>query len=356
LRDNARIVSLRPTLFTDPAYIDALERSGCASPANGWTPRHLDGAHGRVVCYEKNHSWGEFVFDFELARVYRQMGLRYYPKLVACAPFTPVPGPRLLAADDAGRLALARQLRDLAADGRSGAHVLFVDPHELSLLESDGWIARAQPRYVWRAHGAQDFDGFLATLNSKKRKNIRAERRKLGAFDIGWCPGASLNDDEWRRAFALYANTYAQRGQEPYLNLACLRAWAAAFGERMQFCVARHGGRIVAIAFFFEDGDTLYGRHWGADAHYDALHFELCYYQGIDRCFARGLTRFDAGVQGEHKLARGFAAELAYSAHHFVHAGLREAIARAFGDERARLRQWLAVEAGSGVGTDVGAD
>ncbi|MFT4047206.1 MAG: GNAT family N-acetyltransferase [Solimonas sp.] len=350
-------MTARPTLFTDPAYIEALERSGCAGPDTGWTPYHLDTADGRVVCYEKAHSWGEFVFDFELARAWRQRGLHYYPKLVAAVPFTPVPGARLLAAADAGRQALARRLRTLAAEGdRSGAHALFIDDADRAALEADGWIVRAQPRYVWRAHGARDFDGFLASLSSKKRKNIRAERRKLAAFAIEWRAGASLDAGEWRRVFALYASTYARRGQEPYLNLACLRAWAAAFGERLQFCLARLDGAIVAIAFFFEDGDTLYGRHWGADAAYDALHFELCYYQGIDRCFARGLACFDAGVQGEHKLARGFAPELAYSAHHFVHAGLHEAVARAYGDERGRLERWISGRREAGAETTDGAD
>ncbi|WP_169729276.1 GNAT family N-acetyltransferase [Solimonas soli] len=334
------------TLFTDPAYLDALERSGCASPENGWTPRHLDDADGRLVCYEKTHSWGEFVFDFELARLWQQMGLPYYPKLVSCVPFTPVPGARLLAADDERRLALARRLRAQAAEGRSGAHILFIADDERALLESDGWILRAQPRYVWHAQGACDFDGFLATLNSKKRKNIRAERRKLADFTIEWRSGASLAGHDWPRVYALYASTYARRGQEPYLTLACLRAWAGAFGERLQFCLARHDGRLAALAFFFEDGDTLYGRHWGAEAAYDALHFELCYYQGIERCCARGLRRFDAGVQGEHKLARGFAAELAWSAHWFVHRGLHAAVARAYAEERAALAAGLRAPSG----------
>ncbi|MGH8444634.1 MAG: GNAT family N-acetyltransferase [Solimonas sp.] len=352
-------------LFTDPAYIGALEASGCAAPDAGWTPRHIDHAAGRVWCYEKAHSWGEFVFDFEIARVYQQMGLRYYPKLVACVPFTPVPGARLLVSSDAdapaSRLALARTLRAQAADGYSGAHALFVVEAERELLEHEGWIARAQPRYVWHAHGAADFDGYLARLSSKKRKNIRAERRKLAGLDIQWRNGDSFSDAEWRRVFRLYANTYAMRGQEPYLNLDCLRAWAAAFGAHMPFCLALHDGRIVALAFFFEDGDTLYGRHWGAAAQFDGLHFELCYYQGIERCFARGLAHFDAGVQGEHKLARGFAPTLAWSAHWFAHEGLHAAVARAFSEESARLRAWVheadqGLADGSGGGQGAGAD
>jgi predicted N-acyltransferase len=329
------------TLFTDPAFIGALERHGCAAPEQGWIPRHLQTSDGRVVCYEKTHSWGEFVFDFEIARVYQQNGLRYYPKLVACVPFTPVPGARLLAADDAGRLALAEALREQAREGFSGVHLLFVDPAERALLEAHGWIPRAQLRYVWHARDARDFDGFLVRLPGKKRKNIRAERRKLGAFAIEWRSAATLSADEWQRVFLLYASTYGMRGQSPYLTIACLQDWAAHYGERFQFCLASRGGAIVAMAFFFEDGDTLYGRHWGADANYDSLHFELCYYQGIERCLNRGLRHFDAGVQGEHKLARGFEMELAHSLHWFVHRGLHDAIARAFGDERSNLQAYV---------------
>jgi predicted N-acyltransferase len=357
-RHNDVIVTSDPNPFTDPAYVAALERHGCANPDNGWTPHHLDGAHGRVVCYGKTHSWGEFVFDFELARAYRQHGLAYYPKLVACVPFTPVPGPRLLATDDTARLALARELRTRTEHGYSGAHVLFADPAECALLERDGWIRRAQLRYVWHARGAVDFDGFLARLPGKKRKNLRAERRKLADFHIEWRAGATFAADEWRRIFALYASTYHMRGQQPYLNLACLRDWAAHFGERLQFCVARRGGAIVAMAFFFEDRDTLYGRHWGADASYDGLHFELCYYQGIERCLARGLAHFDAGVQGEHKLARGFEIELAHSAHWFAHRGFHDAIAGAFASERAALQRLVAEvrDSGSGGGAAPGAN
>lgn len=316
-------------------------------------PRHLDGPDGRVVCYGKMHSWGEFVFDFELARAYRQHGLAYYPKLVSCVPFTPVPGARLLAEDDAARLRLAEALRARAqGDGCSGAHLLFCSEAESALLEPAGWIVRLQPRYRWHAHGAGDFEGFLARLPGKKRKNIRAERRKLAGFAIEWRAGDTLAAAEWRRVYALYASTYAVRGQEPYLNLECLQAWAAHYRERLQFCLALHDGRIAAMAFFFEDGDTLYGRHWGAEAAYDGLHFELCYYQGIERCLARGLAHFDAGVQGEHKLARGFTFELAHSAHWFAHRGFHAAIGRAYAEERAALQAYAASGGRAAAGAD----
>ncbi len=329
------------TLFTAPAFLDALEASGCVGADTGWTPAHLLTAQGRVPCYEKAHSWGEFVFDFELARAYQARGLPYYPKLVGCVPFTPVPGARLLGASDAQRLALAEALRARAGEGYSGAHLLFISAAESRLLEPAGWLLRDQLRYVWHAGAGRCFDDYLGALNSKRRKNVRAERRKLAAFEIRWQAADTLDADEWQRVFRLYASTYLIRGQRPYLNLDCLQRWARAHGPRMQFCLARQRDRIVAMAFFFEDGDTLYGRHWGADEHYDALHFELCYYQGMERCYAQGLHRFDAGVQGEHKLARGFAAELAQSAHWFGHRPLHQAIGVAFMQERHHLAAHL---------------
>lgn len=328
-------------LFTSPQYLEPLESSGCASRATGWRPAHLDlGGQRRLPCYEKSHSWGEFVFDFEIAQAYAARGLEYYPKLVSCVPFTPVPGPRLLAADAGGQRALAQALRDRASDGgHSGAHLLFLPPAEAALLEPLGWLRRDQLRYLWRNRGYTGFEDFLGRLSAKKRKNIRRERRLLAesGLAVHWRAGSELSDAEWPQVFELYASTYRVRGQQPYLNLACLRQWAEHFGERMQFCLAHEAGRLAAMAFFFRDGDTLYGRHWGAGAAYDALHFELCYYRGIDYCIEHRLALFDAGVQGEHKQARGFDAELSHSAHWFAAPDLHQIIGRFLARERAAL-------------------
>lgn len=335
-----------PTLFTDHRYLDALERSGCVRPENGWTPMPLQIGSARMPCYAKAHSWGEFVFDFELARFWQRRGLPYYPKLVCCVPFTPVPGARLLADTPSARRDLALRFREKAADGYSGAHILYPADDERRLLRDDGWIERAQLRYVWHSRNEPDFDGFLARLDARRRKNIRAERRKLTEFTIRWRDGASFDAAEWARVAALYASTYRIRGQSPYLNLDCLRRWAIAFGTQMPFCLAYHRHQLVAMAFFFEDGDTLYGRHWGSDAQYDGLHFELCYYQGIARCLERGLAHFDAGVQGEHKRTRGFTTELAWSLHHFPDTDAHALIAEAYAREAAQLEQIVAADRG----------
>lgn len=335
-------------LFTDARYLDALQRSGCVGPHEGWRPAPivLDGI-GHAPCYEKDHSWGEFVFDFQIAQAYAQHGLDYYPKLVCCVPYTPVPGPRLLARDASGRRALADAMIEHAQQQQlSSAHILYLPGNEADELAAH-WLRRVQPRYVWRnPQGWKDFDGFLDALPGKLRKNIRRERRLVAeaGLVIEWRRADAIDPTEWPRLYALYASTYQRRGQAPYLNLECLRLWAATFGERLQFCIARgaHDGEAVALAFFFEEGDSLYGRHWGTSRQIDGLHFELCYYQGIERCLARGLTHFDAGVQGEHKRTRGFSLELAHSAHWFAHPGFRAAIAPAFAQERSALLQALA--------------
>lgn len=329
------------SLFTSPDYLAPLEQHGCATPATGWTPAHAAWSDGsRLIAYEKAHSWGEFVFDQAIARAYQVQGWSYYPRLVCAVPFTPVPGPRLLAADDAGRLRLAAHLQAQAIEqGASGAHVLFLPPAEAQLLAAQGWLHREQPRFVWHRDDHADFEGFLGSLAHKARKNIRRERRRIAeqGLEIRWQAAGDLAEGDWPEVHALYARTYAVRGQAPYLNLECLRAWGRNFPERMQFCLASRGGHLVAMAFFFQDGDTLYGRHWGAAADWNSLHFELCYYQGIERCLDHGLAHFDAGVQGEHKLQRGFVAERSHSVHWFAHPALRPAIADFFARERTAL-------------------
>ena len=328
------------SLFTRRGYLEPLEHHGCAGPATGWQPLHL----AQAPAYLKTHSWGEFVFDFALAGAYEQLGLPYYPKLVCCVPFTPVPGPRLLAADDDGRRAVADALVQQArAQNCSGAHVLFPTAHEAQLLGELGWLRRVQPRYLWRNAGHGNFDGFLQSLNSKQRKNIRRERSRLAghALDIRWQAAEELTAAEWPQMYELYCATYAARGQDAYLNLECLRDWGRNFPRDMLFCIAREHSAPVAMAFYFRDGDALYGRHWGASVRVDGLHFELCYYRGVDYCIEHRLQLFDAGVQGEHKLTRGFVMELAHSAHWFAQTRLRTSIAQWFEQERRTLAALL---------------
>ncbi len=317
-------------LFVSADYLEPLESSGCAAPENGWD--RLPGL--AMPVYAKAHSWGEFVFDFAFAQAYAEQGLDYYPKLVCAVPFTPVPGPRLGGELSGERLVLLSQERSA-----SSAHVLFLPEAEAAALQAQGWLLRRDLRFIWRQRGYRNFDDFLAALTSKKRKNIRAERRKLAALglEIRWQAAEEFSAQEWRELFALYASTYAMRGQSPYLNLDCLRDWARRLPGQFWFCVARRQGELEAMAFFFRDDSTLYGRHWGSRIAADGLHFELCYYQGIEYCLAHGLGHLDAGVQGGHRLLRGFEPVATQSAHWFAD----QRFARAIGDYLARERRMM---------------
>lgn len=323
-------------LFLEPAYLDALRDSRSADADSGWLPQ---ASPGPAPCWRKSHSWGEFVFDQAFAQAYERAGGRYYPKRVCALPYTPVPGPRLGTQPALAAAALRQQCTE---GGESGAHVLFLPEAEAQavLAEDPAWLPRLDLRFVWENSGYVDFDAFLAALPGKRRKRIRAERRQVGehGLRIDWCHGGELDAAQWQRIYALYASTYAMRGQAPYLAPECLRAWGQAFGPRMPLCLARAQGEIVAMAFYFDDGDTLYGRHWGAAADFRQLHFELCYYQGIDYAIHRRRRRFDAGVQGGHRLKRGFRAEYSRSLHWFADPGLRAAVARYLEQERAQVQ------------------
>ncbi|MGJ8668229.1 MAG: GNAT family N-acetyltransferase [Oceanococcus sp.] len=318
-------------LFVQPAYLQALQQSGCAASACGWQSI----PSGGDALYLKQHSWGEFVFDFEIAQAYEQSGLNYYPKLVCAVPFTPVVGPRLLGRSPQQLVALAQE------HATSSVHVLFVNEQDRQSLSEQGWAQRQDIRYQWHNRDYASFDDFLAALQSKKRKNLRTERRAVAALnlDISWRAAADIRDEEWSQIFRLYARTYAVRGQEPYLNEACLRAWGAALPRAMQFCLARERDQIKAIAFYFCDGQALYGRHWGSAIDGEKLHFELCYYQGIEYCIKHGLQIFDAGVQGSHRVLRGFEPSLSHSMHMFLDPRFHTILDKAFARERAVLQQ-----------------
>ena len=324
---------LQGQLFVSTEYLAPLAEQGCISPESGWVQQALNSA------YLKTHSWGEFVFDFAWANAYAQHGLSYYPKLVLCSPFTPVPGPRLLGNTPDDIVALAKQQQC------SSAHVLFCLDDEAAELEQAGWLRREDLRFVWRNQGYSSFDEFLACLSQKKRKNIKRERRRVAeaGVQIRWASATEIGQSQWPVIYQLYASTYAMRGQTPYLNQACMQAWAQSLTEKFQFCLAYHDDDLIAMAFFFVDGDALYGRHWGAAANYHSLHFELCYYQGIEYAIAQGLTRYDAGVQGDHKVARGFDPQTSTSMHWIAHEGFRDAIANWLQQERQAIHQQCAV-------------
>jgi predicted N-acyltransferase len=325
--------------FLRHEFLLALEESGCTTPKTGWTPEHLIArdAAGRLVgavpLYRKSHSRGEFVFDFSWANAYAQHGLKYYPKLLSAVPFTPVSGPRLLvdAAVDAQsmRAALIRAVGEHARDQRlSSWHVLFPTDLELTALTQGGLIPRRDCQFHWSNRGYQSFDAFLATFTAEKRKKAKRERRRVAEAGIVFDTrsGADMDDALWHTVYEFYADTFYRHGHEPYLNLKFFKLVAAAMPERLMLKIARQGATPIALAIFFVGDDALYGRYWGAGGNYHSLHFETCYYQGIEYCIEKGLSRFEPGTQGEHKVPRGFVPALTSSAHDITDARFAAAI------------------------------
>lgn len=321
--------------FLRHEFLAALEDSGAAAYETGWQPAHvLVERGGRLVAaapvYRKHHSFGEFVFDFAWADAYRRVGLPYYPKLVCAVPFNPVVGPRLLADDAQMHRALAAHLCELPeTDSLSSLHLLFAHAEDREVAADAGALLRRDCQYCWYNRDYADFDAFLAHLSSKRRKEIRRERRRVHEAGIGirvLTPG-DVDDELWETLYAFYARTYYVRGQQPYLSPDFFRALARSMPKHVRFFVACGPDGPVAMAFMLVGGDTLYGRHWGSAVELDGLHFETCYYAGIEYCIEHGLRCFDAGAQGEHKIRRGFEPIATYSAHVLCEPRLRAAVA-----------------------------
>lgn len=341
--------------FTRHAFLDALERHGCVGADTGWEPAHLvleDGAGALAAAmplYRKHHSYGEFVFDFAWARAAQQLHLPYYPKLVCAVPFTPAAGPRLGAGSEAARAALLEAAAGRwAQSGLGSIHALFLDERDARAAEGAGWLARHDIQFHWSARGAASFEEFLAQLTHDKRKKIRRERRQVSEAGIRFerRRGDELDESQWARVFALYANTYEERGQPPYLTPEFFLDYGLRPGTPLRVILGYDSdapaAQPMAAALTLVGGDTLYGRHWGCAEKYRGLHFETCYYQGIELCFAEGLSRFDAGTQGPHKQARGFEPVLTRSAHRLSDARLAGAVGTFLAGERAAVARHLA--------------
>ena len=337
--------------FLRHAFLSALEDSGSVGAHCGWQPAHRllrDGA-GRLCAaapaYVKSHSRGEYVFDWSWADACARAGIPYYPKLLLAVPFSPVGGARLLARDSACAAALLGAVEDgLALEGLSGAHLNFTDECADQLLSGRaGWLERLGCQFHWRNRGYRDFQDFLDALASRKRKQLRKEREQVAGqgIDFDWRRGDELSEAEWDFVHACYANTYAVRGQRPYLTRAFFSLLAARMPEAIRVVLARQGTRPVAMAFFLQGGDCLYGRYWGCLAEFDRLHFETCFYQGLEQAIGAGLARFDAGAQGEHKLVRGFEPVLTRSWHRLRHPGLHAAVAQFLVEERAGVLAYV---------------
>lgn len=332
--------------FVQHEFLLALEESGCAVPRTGWTPRHLllEDRAGRALAamplYRKGHSRGEFVFDFSWANAYAQHGIAYYPKLLTAIPFTPVRGPRLLvgAGGVAATAALVEAAQAYARDEQlSSWHILFPDDAALGPLKTAGLTERRDCQFHWFNQGYESFDAFLAEFTAEKRKKAKRERRRVAeaGIDFDTRHGGDMDAALWATVYEFYADTFYRHGHEPYLNLDFFKRIAKAMPDKLMLKIARHGGSPIAVAIFFLGSDALFGRYWGAGGTYHSLHFETCYYQGIEYCIDHKLQRFEPGTQGEHKVPRGFVPTLTSSAHDIVDPRFATAI-RDFAGREAR--------------------
>jgi uncharacterized protein len=317
--------------FLRHEFLLALEQSGCAAARTGWTPRHLiiEDAKGvpaaAMPLFRKAHSRGEFVFDFSWAGAYAQQGLQYYPKLLTAVPFTPVSGPRVLVGPNVDGKAITRSVVRAALDYArseqlSSWHVLFPTDETAADLDRAGLILRRDCQFHWYNHGYESFEAFLATFTAEKRKKAKRERRRVAEAGIEFdtLHGGDMTASLWDIVYEFYAETFHRHGHEPYLNLDFFKRVSAAMPNELMLKVARLGAEPIAVAIFFVGSEALYGRYWGAGGNFHSLHFEACYYQGIEYCIEKKLQRFEPGTQGEHKVPRGFIPTLTHSAHYIA--------------------------------------
>jgi len=340
--------------FLQHQFLLALERTGCVGKGTAWEPRHLllrDASQqlvGALPLYLKHDSRGEFVFDWSWADAYERAGLHYYPKLVCSVPFTPATGTRVLTHANADANAIARHLinaaRDHAEDiGASSLHVLFPTERERSWLDQSGFLSRKSCQFHWQNQGYCDFDDFLSHFNSSKRKKAKRERRRIAEAGIVFeqLRGDEPSPDDWDEIFDFYSRTFLRRGRPPYLNRAFFDDIVTTMPENLVIILARHAGRPIAVAICFRSEDTLYGRYWGSLADFHSLHFETCYYQGIEYCIREGLQCFEPGTQGEHKVSRGFSPTTTWSSHWLRDAEFRAAIADFLARETSHVDMYM---------------
>ena len=314
--------------FLRHEFLYGLEKTGCTTAETGWQPCHLvlsEGAEPVAVMplYLKNHSYGEYVFDWAWADAWERSGLSYYPKLVTAIPFTPATGPRLcssagLAPAEVWPVAIAA-VQALATRRRiSSWHILFPEETVAQRLADQGLHRRMAAQFHWFNEGYTSFDDFLSRFASRKRKNLRRERQRVieQGLSVKTLTGAEIGEAEWEQFYRFYQYTYAKRsGHGGYLTRDFFLETAPALGEQVVMVLASLDRRAVAGALYFRSGDTLYGRYWGCEREFDCLHFEACYYQGIEYCINHRLARFDPGAQGEHKIQRGFRPTPTWSSH-----------------------------------------
>lgn len=336
--------------FVSYDFLEALERSGSAIAETGWLGQHMvlkdkDGsACGVLPCYLKNHSQGEYVFDYGWADAFERAGGRYYPKLQVSVPFTPVTGRRLLVKpgphQDETRAVLAAAAAERARSlGASSIHATFIEREEWEQFGEFGYLQRTDQQFHFEDDNYGDFDGFLAALASRKRKQLKKERREAlsNHITIEWITGTDITEDHIDRFYVFYMDTGARKWGTPYLTREFFSLLIERMADKVLFIFARRHDEIIAGALNMIGSDTLYGRYWGCIEDHPFLHFEVCYYQAIDYALAHGLTRVEAGAQGGHKLVRGYMPVTTYSAHWIANPSFRDAVANFLDQERRQV-------------------
>lgn len=336
---NALLPSNNP--FMRHEFLNGLEKCACVCSNTGWESAHIgvyqDSSRAELIaampCYIKGHSYGEYIFDWSWADAHHRHGLEYYPKLSNAVPFTPATGERLLVSAKQDRTELERILINKAIElceqrNLSSFHSLFVEQHQAQALQKLDCLTRHSSQFHWQNKSYKNFDDFLSLLSSKKRKNIKRERRRVRETGISyqWLSSDQLDQEAVDTMYRFYSRTIRYYGAQSYLNKAFFNHLASEFNQQTLFLFASFEGQVIAGGLYFKSNDTLYGRYWGALDNFHSVHFETCYYQAIDWCISHGFRRFEAGAQGEHKLARGLEPSTTYSSHWIAHPGFRDAI------------------------------
>ncbi len=340
--------------FVRHEFLSALEMSSCIGKNTGWLPQYLTIFQGETLvaampCFIKTHSYGEYVFDWSWAEAYQRHGLRYYPKLVCSVPYTPATGPRLGLGEGLEFADISGVINDamnsLASQiGASCCQLLF----PVKCLSDDwqrlGWTQRVDAQYHWFNRDYASMDDFLARFASRKRKNFKKERAKVQQQGIVLrvVEGKDIGAELWHRFYQFYHSTYLKRAQSPgYLNQEFFYRLGETIADQLVMFTASKDGDVIAAALCFKSDDTLFGRYWGCAGEYEFLHFETCYYQGIEYCIKNKLQKFDPGAQGEHKIQRGFEPVLTYSNHRIFHPAFNEAITQFIQEETLHIQQYI---------------
>lgn len=341
----------RTNPFLRHEFLHAMEVAGCVGEATGWHPRHLttwalkgsaETLTGAIPLYIKEHSYGEYVFDWAWADAYQRSGLAYYPKLLSAIPFSPITGRRILASDSTEHALLIKAALQFARDF-SSLHILFPTAAEADALTESGMMLRRNVQFHWQNQGYENFEEFLSRLSSSKRKKIRQERRRVADAGVRFrvLEGRDVSDDDWDFFNKCYSRTYREHGSTPYLNRRFFGLIGRQMPENILLVIAELDDQPVASALNIMSSSALYGRYWGSVQHIPMLHFETCYYQAIEYCISRKLQTFEGGAQGEHKLSRGFMPVETLSAHWLAHPEFANAVKRFLDRESAGIENYV---------------